>query len=217
MILLDNGRDRVAAGSIMDGTVQEVLRGEKADVVYVDPPWGPGLLKMFETFNRRAGGAQAAADFDAFTDRLMQVCRAAAKGVVFIEYGIAYGEYVQERARKAGLRALGRARTVYKGGKGVLPQDLHVFTVGGDTLPGGYLEGLEGQPAGKWAYAAVEPFAVPGGVLFDPCCGLGMSARIAKRHGMRFYGVELNQSRAERTAKVVGKGQYEVSGVDSEL
>ena len=46
---------------------------------------------------------------------------------------------------------------------------------------------------------AVAPFAVPGGIILDPMCGMGYTAEAAKSNRMRFRGNELNQHRLDKT------------------
>ena len=59
--------------------------------------------------------------------------------------------------------------------------------------------------AGVAVVRAVRVVLVPGGVVLDPCCGKGFTARAAVAAGMRFRGVELNPARAEVTVAWLSK------------
>jgi hypothetical protein len=65
--------------------------------------------------------------------------------------------------------------------------------------------GWEFDPTGlsdiKMTKRVLESVAKPGALVFDPCCGKGMTAKAAHFHDMRFAGVELNPKRAAVTRK----------------
>lgn len=185
----------------MSGIEALFAQGEMADIYYCDPPWGPGMMKMFDTMNRKHDPAQPAqeADYAQLLAKVLQDARRFAKGPVFIQYGVKWEKEVRDLASAAGLTHVATVEAGYASGNG--RQHIHIFwTSQPPPLPAGYLEQVRGTTGWDTARVVTAPFAVPGGILFDPCCGFGASAKAAVGHGMRFYGNELNAVRLARTA-----------------
>jgi hypothetical protein len=51
------GRHRISNGDLFDG-IAALMGGERAQLVYSDPPWGDGNLKMWYTINQRDNGVE---------------------------------------------------------------------------------------------------------------------------------------------------------------
>ena len=47
------GQHRLWVGDITDGAVEQLMGGERADVIYSDPPWGPGNQQYWHTMRER--------------------------------------------------------------------------------------------------------------------------------------------------------------------
>jgi hypothetical protein len=194
------GNHRVKHGSIMED-MTELMNGQKADLFYCDPPWGPGLLKTFETLNHKAGEQAPAVEFGSFTARLFEVADRYAKSTGMIEYGIKWADQIIRAGQIAGLQYRYTLDATYKSGSRVLPHHVHVFTKGMTEIPS------------KESYGDLKPFAessslvqkilskFPTGLVFDPCCGLGATADAAKKMGWTFYGNELTKKRLNQTMK----------------
>ncbi len=65
------------------------------------------------------------------------------------------------------------------------------------------MESVTSAKTVKLVAAAIAPWAEPDAILVDPCCGLGLMAKAAKKHKMRFFGNELNAARMARTQTVL--------------
>lgn len=186
--------------------VTELLAGQRAQIFYSDPAWGPGMMTFFQTKHEEATGQPAVArDYRDLLRDLAQQASQYTDGPVFIEYGMRWKDEVTSICRDAGLRPVTVIACPYGGGQ----FHLHVFST--PTTPVSlapvqapeYAQRLQKVKGARLVAEAIAPFAVPDGILVDPCCGLGLMAKAAKKHGMRFYGNELNPSRLARTREVV--------------
>ena len=186
----------------INGGIDALMQEDQADIVYVDPPWGAGHEKFFHTVLRKAvpDSNVLLYSHDVFLDSLFRSAVEHTKNLVFMEYGIRWEAEIQERGIAEGLTSYGVIPVLYKAGK-LLPYHLHIFSKEPVSIPIGYIESITGLIGSAVALAAVTPFAVPGGILLDPCCGHGAFAKIAVKVGMRFFGNEFNPMRLAKTEK----------------
>lgn len=190
------GPHRLEVGDIHAGVVERLMADELADVIYSDPPWGPGLLQMFATMNEP--GARPAAEWSAFLAAFAALCATyrAPRAPVFVEMGLQWVDQLDAAMAGVGLARRTRWAVSYGAKKAPRPATLSLY---GDVdvdirMP----EPPHGEPVTRAALAAV---VVPGSVVLDPCTGLGMTARVTHRLGGLFRGTELNSKRMEVTAK----------------
>jgi hypothetical protein len=176
---------RLAIGALTPGRADMVLAGEKPHVIYSDPPWGPGNLMYWRTQN----GERKRPSWPDFLGTLCDVLRTAmsAQTHVFVEMGTRWVDELAAAMAKRGLPERTRWTVAY--GKPQRPNVLWYAGPGVSCEP----SGMSGEAMTTHALTAV---ARPGELVFDPCCGKGMTARCALRLGMRFAGVELNPKRA---------------------
>lgn len=166
-----------------------LMRGELADIVYSDPPWGQGNLMYWRTHN----GEKAKVDWGAF---MRKFCRLVANNAkpnahIFIEMGL---RWVDDLAHEmASLGRLESRRWVVLYGSPKLPNALW-YCGPGEPVDVTGLSGVE------MTTRALRSVAKPGALVLDPCCGKGMTARVAMRLGMRFAGNELNPKRLAVTS-----------------
>jgi hypothetical protein len=191
------GRHAVQHGDIMDG-IDNLMKGERASLFWCDPPWGN--LRFWQTLNNKQTGAPAnpATDAHLFLATLFGIAVQHTDGAVIIPYGVKWRQQVIEAAQKAGLVHLGTGQAVYTSER--RPLDIHLFsTVQGLQVPERYWADNAGIGGYDSVFRNVQPFAVEGGILLDPCCGMGFAAQAALDTGMRFRGNELNAARLEKT------------------
>lgn len=204
------GPHRVQHGDLMGASGMDDLMGsDKCSLFYSDPPWGDGAIRMFATMNEKMTGERnGAAGLQDFMDRFFDTAAKFATQYVVIEYGERWADLVQNGASAVGFRCVGMAKSQYKGGKGMLPMDVHVFTVGEQIIPPGYLEGIEGTHGYGTLQAAVPPLLpyLDNKVVLDPCCGLGYTAQACVDNGLEFRGNEVNLARLDRTVARITKG-----------
>ncbi len=200
-MLVDIGPHRVKHGRIEDGAT-ELMGHELADLIYVDPPWGN--LNFWETLNvkQNAGAVKKPTSLDQFMEVLFALITRYTKNVAIVEYGKRWHDSIKAHADYAGLHDNSTAQAVYSSKRS--PLDVHIFSKEPLTLPAGYLDSVTDTHGMQTVLTAAKPFAVTGGLVFDPCCGAGNSARMALAYGMRFRGVDLNLARLQKTMRVLG-------------
>ena len=203
------GHHRVRCGNLLDG-IDDLMSGDIADLIYSDPPWGDGNLKYWETMRMKMTGSTERRDnpLDKFFDALFSVIKKYARNVVLIEYGKKWESQLIDLATTAGLQHHKTIETLYKSGSKMLPMHLHVFSKHGLIIPEDFENMVHHTHGWDTILNATKAFSVQGGILLDPCCGLGYSARVAMTHGMRFRGNELNPV---RLAKTIGHIERSVS------
>ena len=179
---------RVEIGELTLDRARRALDGQRADIVYSDPPWGPGNLMYWRTHN----GETERPSWQSF---IVNFCRVVEKATtpgahVFVEMGNRWVDELADAMLRCGFPERDRWRCFY--GNPKLPNTLWYSGPGTTTDP----SGMSGVAMTR---RALEGVAKPGALVFDPCCGKGMTARCAVRLGMRFAGVELNPRRAAVT------------------
>jgi len=181
--------ERVVVGALNLERARVALNGELASIVYTDPPWGPGLLTYFHTI----AGKSPEEDWPAFLDTLGGVIVSSVRpgGHVFIEMGVDWIEDLAAAMEGVGLEE--SARWVVQYGS---PKRPSLVWYSGPGVEGCDPTGMSGVAMTRHVLESVRE---PGALVFDPCCGKGMTARCAVRLGMRFAGVELNAKRAQVT------------------
>lgn len=192
-------------GNVMDG-IADLMGTDKASIFYSDPPWGQGNLNYWQTINKRHNGIERKeTDYNAFLNQIFDLAKKHTNGMVFIEYGIKWEKDIISIGEQHGLKHLGVATIKYKSGSKWLPHQLHIFTTADKSLPEGYLKSLDGTTGMDCLTKAVKPFYVEGGIILDPCCGLGMTSRLAVKLKMNFRGNELNPKRLQTTIDWLNK------------
>jgi hypothetical protein len=137
-------------------------------------------------------------DWSAFIDLF---CRVVATSIepgahIFVEMGLRWVDELASAMAAVGIRESERWTCYY--GNPKLPNVLWYSGPGTTTNP-------EGKSGVAMTKCALEGVAKPSALVFDPCCGKGMTARCAVRLGMRFAGVELNPKRAAVTQSWLDK------------
>ena len=101
--------------------------------------------------------------------------------------------------KKYGLIHIGIADLQYRSGRRFLPLDLHVFAKTKVDISQIYFDNIKNTSGTATLENAVLPLAVTGGIILDPTCGMGNTARAGVKAGMTFYGNELNGKRLQKT------------------
>lgn len=190
------GPHRLVCGDITDSEIiDRLMDGQWADVIYSDPPWGPGNQKYWHTMNERGSVPQT--DWNTFLMAFAGICARYRKitAPVFVEMGLRWIEDLDSAMTAVGLPLMERWQIFYGPKKKPNMNTVGLFGahVGAIQLP----DPPHGEPVTK---AILEACVVPGDVVLDPCTGLGMTARVTSRLNGIFYGSELNQTRLKRTA-----------------
>lgn len=202
------GVHRIQHGDIMRG-IDALMGGAKADLMYTDPPWGDGAIKMWATLNRKNTGQEfAPAALDDFLGAVFDVARRHVHGFLLVEYGVRWAEGIQRRGVAAGFMRGGLVTTYYRSGGKLMPMHLHLFSTPGFAFPQDYAGDVQGTYGYATLQAAVPPLArllkarKPDPVIMlDPLCGMGYSAQAAIDNGLAFRGNEFNAVRLAKTIK----------------
>lgn len=196
IIVTDGLAHRVQCGNILDPDVDYMFSdGRKARVFYCDPPWGDAMMKLFATMATKDTGIKFdPSGYEALEARMFQLIERHVYGHVFIETGLRWEAGITARMQALGLKSLSSVKLRYgQRGENVL---LYGTFLAGTPVRLSPLAGMKGPPV---PVSAIAQCSAPGEIVFDPCCGLGLSARAARLNGMEFRGNELNPKRLDRT------------------
>ena len=190
------GNHKITCQSIESPEVDAMLSGEKVRVLYSDPPWGDGNMKYWVTMNKKmTGKAFSPLSYDQLLTRIEQLIDRYVDGFVFIETGPRWVDQLLQRfeRRYFGVQSV----SMKYSGK-------HVCWLVGASTSRAYKYPADFQALGKLTGApvprtAVGAVSVPNGIVLDPCCGMGYTARAAVAAGMRFRGNEFNAKRLQKT------------------
>lgn len=189
------GRHRVLCGDITADAVARLMGDERADVVYVDPPWGQSLLTNFAT----QAGAPPRLPWRGFLDAFAVAVRNAAKpdAPIFVEMGCKWTNDLDAAMALYQMQMRRRWQTTYGSPKKAAPCTVALF---GSCPEPAIL--MPSPPHGEAVTRAILAAVVkPGMAVLDLCAGLGMTARITHALGGCFRGVELVPKRLEETSR----------------
>ena len=186
------GRHRITNRSIEHRDLDTMLDGETLDVIYTDPPWGDSNMKYWVTLNKKMTGNEfTPLSYATLIDRIFELSNNHLKGYLFIETGLKWLEQVKASLMANGYHNVGHQLMTYSSGDCVLlygstipcePFTLDVTKMRGATLPREVLLHLNKK-----------------GIVLDPCCGMGYTAKAAVNCGMTFRGNEFNSARLQKT------------------
>jgi hypothetical protein len=191
------GPHKVTNESIESPLVDAMLSGERASVLYSDPPWGDGNLKYWATMNRKmTGKMHRPLTYAALVSRIVSLIEKYVDGHVFIETGPKWEAETVE-ALGGSLHGARVYRLKYRSGSKLLSNVLiYGVTDKRHSLMTFDPSEMCGPEVPRRCIASV---ASPGGIVLDPCCGMGYSAKAAVAAGMRFRGNEFNAKRLQKT------------------
>lgn len=198
--ILEIGKHRVLCGDLTSGVVATLMGDELADVVYSDPPWGPGNQRYWHTVMAR--GAEPRTSWPGF---LAAFCAAVSTfsrpaAPVFVEMGIRWVDELDAAMTSVGRPPRRRWTILYGPKKKPLPNTLSLYGATDVNVV------MPVPPHGEGVTrAALNACVQPGTVVLDPCTGLGMTARVTHAIGATFRGTELNATRLDRTAEWLRK------------
>lgn len=176
---------------------------EKIYMVYSDPPWNPGNAKMWRTISKLDGGVGRAVNWDNFLSSLIKCILFPNPEHIFIESGVKQTQEFIEHALKNGFPAYQKTWNVFY--NYTHPNRISYFS-NTNTFSGNPW-GMKNEPMTRHVF---EHLAESGKIVFDPCIGLGMTARMAHNFNMICYGNELNPKRLEKTLLWLANKGYEV-------
>ena len=166
------------------------------DLIYVDPPWGPGNATSF----RRKASYGGKANYMLLLSRLAEFCQPC-NGSVFVEMGLRWQMQLTAAMAQAGGTRRQVWETTYYGKQ---PATIHRYTFRQDPGFERNLSGLDDE-----RIPGVIMGAFPLGFVVDPMMGQGLTAVEAIKAGHLFYGFELHPRRTavaiDRCARLTGE------------
>lgn len=200
------GEHKVTNASIEDPILDRMLAGEKARVLYTDPPWGDGNMKYWTTLNKKmTGKVYAPLSYQQLLDRIMDLAKKYVEGHVFVETGRDWEGQVRKSMDDAGLRNIRVFHLQYRSGAKILPM---IMLYGGTSARFSY-DSTKFKPTTEKGATLVKKclgvVAEEGQIVIDPCCGMGYTAKAALHHKMRFRGNEFNTARLQDTLDFLRK------------
>ena len=198
---------RLVCGDITNSKVVETLmKNDKADIIYSDPPWGPGNQKYWHTMKEKGSVPQT--DWMGFLRTFASVCseHRTSEAPVFVEMGLRWIGDLDTVMKEVGLPLLGRWEIFY--GTKKKPFKNTVAAYGADYPEFVLPSPPHGEPVTR---AILEAVVKKGDIVLDPCTGKGMTARITHKLGGVFRGSEMNVQRLHVTKQWLEKAAGVVS------
>ena len=163
---------------------------EGCDMVYTDPPWEAGLVKMFETLANRDGGIDRPGNtIDGILKRLFELTP---DGIpVFIEYSTKGHERVVDAGEAAGFKCTRVHRCIQTTKK---PYVIIQFNSDMPSIDG----------AGGWEPIMAALNHHNPKRVFEPFAGHGQHTRRMVAHGAFVVASELNPARAAKLQSYFG-------------
>lgn len=176
-----------------DIMIDDLNELKKCDCIYVDPPWGEGNLKYWRTMNGQKGFN---INWKKFIERLFLLCKKHVQGPYLIEMGLRFiddiilmfgePEQIFYPYYLSGNKKYKNSILIYNAKVNVNLNNLNGF-----ELISTALNNL------NYKYEIKR--------IFDPCVGLGMTARFCKKYNKILMANELNLQRYEKTVKMLGE------------
>lgn len=179
-------KHKILCGDLTKGDLKNLMGDEKADIVYSDPPWNDSWIKIFR---ERAGVVdEKEQNLEAFLKIYIQELKKYSKGIIYIEFGIHIDSLVkmlkEEGATQLNLWELPMGKGKFYIWRGYFHQGIYKK-----------LLDLPKKDVYNWL---VEQDKVEGGILLDPCIGIGRSYDLAKKSKMICYGLEIQSSKVNK-------------------
>tara|TARA_R100001440_G_scaffold29213_3_gene46827 strand:+ start:3966 stop:4625 length:660 start_codon:yes stop_codon:yes gene_type:complete len=173
------------------------------DILYCDPPWGVGALKMFDTLNSKMNNVnKSTVCWETFVNCFPNIINKYShnNSIVIIEMSIKYYDVfknVIERETKFKLRQI--FNTNYKSGSTLRPLKIMYFS---NENPLRFNESIIKDTYGDdCTDKIIRQCAYDNAVILDPCCGFGRTLRMANKYNMIFRGNEINKARLNKAIK----------------
>lgn len=201
-MITEIGKHRVNKGDVTNtDNIKALMGNDIADIFYSDPPWGEGNLKYWQTINNKMNGEPPLpVDLNAFINTIFFIAKNYCKGIVFVEYGVRWREFIINTGKSYGLNYVNIIPLLYRAGNKMLPLDLHIFSHTLDVyISDEYKKSVTNTHGLNTLRKAITPFAKRDKIILDPCCGMGYTAQIAIDNDMIFRGNEINQKRLGKT------------------
>lgn len=157
------------------------------DIIWTDPPWENGMVKLFQTMLFKDTGKVVQHTIDEILNHFFQI--ADRNKPIILEYSIRGHEKVLEIAEHQGHRVSSLNKRIQSVNRPflviVFNSDVKISEIGkGAQIITNTLKTMEGQ------------------VVFDPFAGIGFTAKAVIESGKTYIGSELNAKRYNKLISV---------------
>ena len=186
---VDHDRVILVCGDLERGAGVQAVQEchEPVSMIYVDPPWDQGNANAFRT----KAGLASRADFERLIDSILDLfIHTGACG--FMEVGKRRGDWVIAQIAERGMVVSHVWDITY-----YRRDPCRLVGICHDDQTAARMKELEldGVDDEKTPALTIQWGVEPGGIVFDPCMGRGLTMRSALECGARALGVELHPRR----------------------
>lgn len=166
---------------------------KESDLLFVDPPWNQGNLRLFYTKN----GEILEETYEDFYTRLFEVIKEIKPKIAYIEVGKEHlADFIIE------MRKLFKYVTFYNSTYYRSAKNLCYVIRGSQKSKKPKLDGMDEEEIIEWV-CTNEDYQQ----ICDPCMGQGLVAYYASKAGKRFAGTEMNPKRLAVARKRAEEGK----------
>ena len=198
--VLNFKQHKLLHGDITKGSVDLLMKEEKFDILYSDPPWGLGNLKFWNTMNAKMNNIHRFdVDWENFIRCFCEIINKYSKdeSIVIIEMGLRFSDYFASVIeRYTNFRRRQTFNTRYRGGGKLLPLHIMYFSKNNGWL---FIEQEITNTYGfKCTDIILKQCSAPKQIVLDPCCGFGRTLKVSHKYNMTFRGNEINKKRLDK-------------------
>ena len=199
-MIINIKKHRVQHGDIMNG-ISELMKEEKADFIYTDPPWG-NTMKYWHTLNfKQNGKITTPTQYDEFMNKFFSIIKYYAEDRIIIEFGQRWRGDIITLCKKYNLLHNECTQGFYKSGSKFLPFDIHFISKKEKFSLNESMKETCRKYHGLNLVQEIFNFYCPKNtkIVLDPFCGMGYTAKATLDRNMIFRGNEVNKKRLEKT------------------
>jgi len=171
--------------------IMDTTRFPIYDILYCDPPWEQGLVKMFQTMMRKQVGYAPDNNINGILTQLGKL--ADTSKPLIVEYGVKGYERVIERLCREGHTFRHVSVQQQKN------SNQYVILFFNDYVP------IENMTLKGFEVVTEVVRQLKPKVVFDPFAGIGASAKAFIKEGVHYIGHEMNPARAKRMIEITSK------------
>tara|TARA_Y100000310_G_scaffold149433_1_gene148774 strand:- start:1644 stop:2213 length:570 start_codon:yes stop_codon:yes gene_type:complete len=182
-------KNRIIQGDLTKGDLNNLMEGKKADVIYTDPPWDDSWVKIFR---KRANYDSEGHNINKFLQVFIKEIKKHSKGIIYIEMGVKSIDLLQKLLKEENFTKLNKWEYPLNKGVQYLIRGYFIKPNNVPIIPNNL------KLTDKKIKDIVEVDKVDGGILLDPCIGIGRTYDIAKYIGMDCFGLEIQQNKVDK-------------------
>jgi|TARA_Y100000004_G_C8856010_1_gene386860 hypothetical protein len=189
-------------GDITKGAIDKLMENKKFDILYCDPPWGSGALKMFNTLNSKMNNLpKEEVSWEFFLESFCKIINNYSNedSLVILEMGTKFTNDLKlfiEMNTNFKLRQI--FYPYYRNNNKIYAQNITYFSCKNDFL---FDSTKIDNTIGKLATENIFAQCPKKDIVLDPCCGFGLTLKMAVKYDMAFFGNEINQKRLDKCLK----------------